>query len=259
MLALQNTPQREIDLGGVDVRSLEVESSTSKFDLAFVLGETEQGLQCALEYNTDLFEPATVARLMGHWQHLLEAIAADPEQHIDNLPLLTQWEHEQLWQWNETTCTFPQSLGLHELWEQQVTRTPDAIALVYADQQVTYLALNQRANQLAHMLQASGIRTEVRVGLSLERSVLLYIGLLAILKAGGVYVPLDPSYPMDRLSYMAEEARLSLLLTQQTLQRQIEFSSLPVLCLDLIFPELVHYPTNDLHLPTQPDQLVYIM
>ena len=216
MFALQNASTATLELPGININSLNIDSTTAKFDLTLFVKETKQGLVASLEYNTNLFSAATITRMLGHFQTLLEGIVANPKQCLSDLPLLTSAERYQLLvEWNETQAEYPKNKCIHELFEEQVEKTPDAIALVFEDEQLTYRELNARANQLAYYLQKLGVESEKLVGICVERSPLMVIGLLGILKAGGAYIPLDPSYPQERLALMLEDAQVSVLLTQQ--------------------------------------------
>ncbi|MCC3433251.1 MAG: amino acid adenylation domain-containing protein, partial [Microcoleus sp. PH2017_04_SCI_O_A] len=168
----------------------------------------------------------------GHFQTLLEGIVSNPEQKISELPLLTEWERQQLVAWNNTATDYPQNACIHQLFEEQVERSPDAIALVFEDQQLTYKELNQRANQLAHYLGKLGVTAEIMVGICVERSLEMVVGLLGILKAGGAYVPLDPAYPPERLALMLEDAQVPVLLTQRRLVESLPKHQARVVCLD---------------------------
>ena len=155
--------------------------------------------------------------MLGHLQVLLEGMAANPHQPLKNLPLLTPAEKQQtLVEWNGTKAEYPQDNCIHQLFEAQVERTPDAVAVVFEDQKLTYRELNERANQLAHYLQQLGVKSEVLVGICVERSLLTIVGILGILKAGGAYVPLDPANPIDRTAFILQDASVSVLLTQKT-------------------------------------------
>jgi aspartate racemase len=214
MFVFQNTPRQPWELPGLSITPLEVHSGTSKFDLTLNLRETSEGVKGGIGYNTDLFEAATIDRMLGHFQILLESIVANPEQHLWDLPLLTADEqHQLLVEWNNTQTNYPNDTCIHQLFEAQVERTPNAIAVVFENEQLTYQQLNHRANQLAHHLQKWGVKPEVTVGICLERSLEMLVALLAILKAGGAYIPLDPTYPQERLAFMLEDSLLSLLLT----------------------------------------------
>lgn len=225
MFVFQDAPLLALDLPGLTLQPLIVDSGIAKFDLTLFLEDTKQGLIGALEYNTDLFDTGTITRMLGHFQTLLEGIAAAPDQCLNDLPLLTAEQHQLMVEWNDTTIDYPQDRCIHELFEAQVEQTPDAVALVFEDQQLTYRQINQRANQLAHYLRrllteakpSLGVESEVLVGICMERSLLMVVGLLGILKAGGAYVPLDPEYPPERLAFMLEDAQVPVLLTQQKL------------------------------------------
>ncbi len=218
MLVLQNTPMQAQELPGLRLQPLEVDSGTVQYDLVLSLREEVDRLSGALEFNTDLFEGDTVERMLGHFKILLQGLVAAPEQSILSVPLLPEAEqHQVLEAWNDTVAEYPRDRCIHQLFEAQVERTPEAIALVFAGEKVTYQQLNRRANQLAHHLRKLSIGPEVLVGVCVDRSIEMVVGLLGILKAGGAYVPLDPSYPAERLAYMLEDSGVQVLLTQQRL------------------------------------------
>jgi amino acid adenylation domain-containing protein len=223
-------PLAEMD--GWRISQLDIDTGTAKFDLNLELDERPSGIIGRIEYNTDLFEASTISRTIGHFQTLLEGIVSNPEQKISELPLLTEWERQQLVAWNNTATDYPQNACIHQLFEEQVERSPDAIALVFEDQQLTYKELNQRANQLAHYLGKLGVTAEVMVGICVERSLEMVVGLLGILKAGGAYVPLDPAYPPERLALMLEDAQVPVLLTQRRLVESLPKHQARVVCLD---------------------------
>ena len=226
MFAFQNTPRQPWELPGLTITPLEVHSGTSKFDLTLALEETSEGIKGEIEYNTDLFEAATITRMVGHFQTLLESIVANPNQHIWDLPFLTAAEqHQLLVEWNNTQIEYPNDTCIHQLFEAQVERTPEAVAVVFENQQLTYQQLNHRANQLAHHLQKLGVKPEVTVGICLERSLEMLVALLAILKAGGAYIPLDPTYPQERFAFMLEDSLLSLLLTTSKIVQNSLYAS----------------------------------
>ena len=182
------------------------------FDLNLEIRESSSCLIANLKYNTDLFESATIERMATHFENLLSAIVENPQQPVGKLPLLSGEERQQLlFEWNDTQSEYPRDKCIHELFEEQVEKNPDAIAVVFEDEQLTYGELNQRANQLAHYLSSLGVKAETLVGICVERSLEIVIGLLGILKAGGAYVPLDPNYPEERLSYMLDDSQVSVL------------------------------------------------
>jgi amino acid adenylation domain-containing protein len=237
---LQNAPMSEVELTGLTVSPLKVESATAKFDLTLAIGNTATGLAGVWEYNTDLFDADTIERMMGHFVTLLEAIVANPQEGIDQLPILTAVEQKQLLiDWNDTRVDYPEDRCIHQLFEEQVVRTPDAVAVVFENEQLTYQQLNCRANQLAHYLQSKDVGTDVLVGLCLERSLEMIVGLLAILKAGGAYLPLDPEYPQERLQFMLEDAQVKVLLTQQRLVDKLQSHQGQFVCLDEICSQFV--------------------
>ena len=192
---------------------MEVETGTSQFDLTLDLEDRPEGLISRFEYSTDLFDEATIARLAGHWQTLLEGIVADPTRRLADLPLLTEKERYQLLvEWNATQAEYPQDQCLHQLFEAQVKRTPEAVAVVFEDQQLTYHELNAHANQLAHHLRDRGVGPETLVALLAERGIPFLISILAVFKAGGAYLPLDPHHPAARLRRVIEQSRCSIAL-----------------------------------------------
>ena len=185
MFVLQNAPGKASQLLGLTETPLQLETETAKFDLSLSLAEKDEELVGSWNYNTDLFDAATIERMMGHFQTLLEGIVANPQQPIDQFPLLTSGERQQLLvEWNDTATEYPQKC-IHQLFEEQVERTPDAVAMVFEEQQLTYRELNNRANQLAHYLQKLRVKPDVLVGMCVERSLEMIVGVLGILKAGG--------------------------------------------------------------------------
>jgi len=222
MFALQNTPSAPARLPGLTLSQVQMHSGTTTFDMTLVMGETPDGLAGAIEYDTDLFNAATIERLAGHFVTLLAGIVADPDVPVARLPLMSEAERQlTLVTWNATEAPFPADSGIHQLFEAQVARTPDAIALIYPGldglrprTELTYAELNARANQLAHYLRSLGAGPETVVALAVERSPEMIIGLLGILKAGAAYLPLDPAYPPDRLAFMLADSGASVVLTQ---------------------------------------------
>ncbi|UCE20065.1 MAG: amino acid adenylation domain-containing protein [Gemmatimonadota bacterium] len=218
MFVLQNATDSALELKDVTLNSLEVDTGTAKFDLALSVIDGAEGLNGILYYNTDLFDAPTINRILKHYENLLEGIVADPEQTVSTLPLLTETERNRiLVEWNDTVTDYPSTSCIHQLFEAQVERTPEAIAVQCEKKQLTYRELNARANQLAHYLQTHGVAPEVLVGICLEPSLDMVVGMLGILKAGGAYVPLDPAYPKERLTFMLSDSGASILLTHKTL------------------------------------------
>jgi amino acid adenylation domain-containing protein len=239
MFILQNTPGQTLELPGLAVSDLEVDNGTAKFDLTLSMVEGAEGLKGTFEINTDLFDEATVTRMAGHFRVLLEGIVADPDQRLSGLPLLTEVErHQLLVEWNETQADYPEDKCIHELFEAQAEQTPEAIAVVFDEEQLTYQELNRRANQLAHHLQGLGVGPEVLVGICMQRSSEMVVGLLAILKAGGAYLPLDPGYPQERLVFMLEDAQVSALLTSSQLSQVLPEHGAHLVCLDVEWEQI---------------------
>ncbi len=233
MFALQNAPRTSLNLPGLTLKSLEVKTNTAKFDLSLFLTNTEEGLRGTFEYNTDLFQPATIARMVEHFQILLAGIVANPQEKLSQLPLLSQQEkHQLLIEWNNTAGNNSPDVLIHQLFEAQVEKTPDAVAVIFENQQLTYRELNQRANKLAHYLQKLGVKPEVLVGICVERSLNMLIGLLAILKAGGAYIPLDPNYPQERLGFILADTQVPVLLTQASRLAALPEHQGQTICLD---------------------------
>ncbi|BDI19846.1 hypothetical protein ANSO36C_56480 [Nostoc cf. commune SO-36] len=232
MFVLQNVPMSQVDLTGLTVNPLLVESASSKFDLTLAMENTAAGLAGVLEYNTDLFDSTTIERMADHFVTLLEAIVANPQERISQLPMLTAVEQQLLIDWNDTGVDYPSDKCIHQLFEEQVEHTPDAVAVVFEEKQLTYAQLNSRANQLAHYLRSLGVKDNTLVGICVERSLEMVVGLLGILKAGGAYVPLDPEYPTERLHFILQDAQVSLLLTQQQLIEKLPPNQPNLVCLD---------------------------
>ena len=222
MFAFHGSSEPSLKLPNIQVRHVPAASEIAKFDLSATVTEANDSLRVSFSYKTDLFNADTIERMLGHYQRLLEGIVDNPEERIDDLPLLTKAEkHQLLEQWNETAAEYSIDKCIHELFEAQVENTPDAIALVFEDQQLTYRELNSRANQLAHYLQKLSVGPHVPVGICLERSIEMVVGLLGILKAGGAYVPLDPDYPKERLAFVLDDSKMSVLLTRERMPKEI--------------------------------------
>ncbi len=216
MLWLQNVPPPNLSLPGLQVESMEVEERTSGFDFGLDLTETPNGLQGICEYDTDIFDAPSMDRLVRHFQTLLVYAIRNPEKQLSSLPLLTPDEQDQvLIKWNQTSHTLPEAQTVPDLFEERVLRIPEQIAAIYRDRNITYQALNSRANQLANHLREKGVRTETVVGVCLDRSIDMLVVVLAILKAGGAYLPLDPSYPLDRLQFMLKDSQADWLITDK--------------------------------------------
>jgi amino acid adenylation domain-containing protein len=258
--ALRNMPLEEMELPGLRLEQLESDLGTAKFDLSLSMEETAEGLRGTLEYATDLFDGSTIERMASHFQVLLEGIATTPERRLSELPLLTAAEREQLLvRWNETDCNYPRDRCLHELFAAQAARTPDAVAVVHEADQLTYGELEARANQLAHHLRALGVGPEVVVGLCVERSLGMVVGLLGILKAGGAYLPLDPAYPAERLAYVMKDAQVQVLVTQADVRGRVPADTATVVELDADWPLIASQPDTAPASGVGPDHLAYVI
>ncbi|WP_026798523.1 non-ribosomal peptide synthetase [Planktothrix prolifica] len=257
---LQNTPRSEIEMTGLKVTDLPLENTTAKFDLTLAMVHTDNALKGVWEYNTDLFDSGTIERLAGHFVNLLAGIVANPQAQISQLPLLTEVEQQQLLiEWNNTQVDYPQIKCIHTLFEEQAERTPDAIAVVFENQQLTYAELNGRANQLAHYLQKLGVKSDTLVGICVERSLEMIVGLLGILKAGGAYLPLDPEYPQERLSFMLEDSQVEVLLTQNKLVKLLAQNQEYIVCLDGDWQNISQANENNLNITITPNNLAYVI
>ncbi|HEY6186081.1 MAG TPA: amino acid adenylation domain-containing protein [Pyrinomonadaceae bacterium] len=225
--------QNEVQKAGFKATPVLWDNGSSRFEMTLALTDMTDGLEVTIEYNTDLFDGETIQRMLGHFACMVEAIIIDPDTRIAHLPLLTDEERRLLLtEWNDVVTSFPRDESIQRLFEEQAERTPDNIAIVFGDEQLTYRELNARANRLAHYLRDLGVGLEVAVGFMLEKSAGMVVSLLAILKAGGVYVPLDPSYPLERLDFMLQDARLSVLITESSLLDNLPAFFGQVVCLD---------------------------
>jgi amino acid adenylation domain-containing protein len=260
MFALQNTPMGELQLPNLSVKVLEPVVQTAKFDLTLSMEERNGQLIGEWEYNTDLFDDSTIERMLENFQVLLSGILADAEQNIWELPLLTESEkHQLLVTWNQNEVNLNNDKCIHRLFEEQVEKTPDAIAVVFENEEITYQELNQRANQIANYLQKLGISANKLVGLCLEPSLARIIGLFGILKAGGVYLPLDPVYPQERLRFMIEDSEVSILLTQEYLADRLLINSLQVVNLDADWQKIEIESINNLESCVTGENLAYVI
>jgi amino acid adenylation domain-containing protein len=258
--SLRNVPTSQIKLPGVTLSSLEIERKTARVDLALDLEEGLEGINGTLEYSQDLFDASTARRIAGHFLTLLESIAANPEQRLSNLPILTKPEQQQLlFEWNNTQSELPKNQCVHGLFEAQTERTPDAIAVVFDGEHLTYRELNRRANQLAHHLKNLGVKPEIPVGILVDRSLEMVVGLLGILKAGGAYVPLDPAYPPERLVFMLEDAEVAVLLTQALLVESLPKHQGRIVCLDTDWEIIERQSEANLISEVKLDNLAYVI
>jgi amino acid adenylation domain-containing protein len=260
MFALQNTPASEMAIEGLTLTPLRIPDAKAKFDLTLEAEEETDGLRLCFEYNSELFRPETISRMLEHFRNLLESIVADPAKRVTELTLLTDSEQDQILnQWNGSRVSFPEDSCIHTLFETQAERTPEKIAVEFQGESLTYRELNQRANQLAHALRNRGVGPDTLVGICLSRSFEMLVGMLGVLKAGGAYVPLDPANPADRLAFMIEDAGLSLVLTQEHLTSEIRVGGAALLCLDRDWSAIAAESDANPTLNVGPSNLAYVI
>ena len=258
--ALQNVPIRRVTLPRLAVGIMETHNGASKFDISLALKEDDEGLKGFFEYSTDLFDEDTITRMIGHYGRLLQRVIENPDNRISELPILTKAEkHQLLVDWNDTKTDYPRETCIYDVFEAQVKRTPDASAVVFQDKQFSYRELNARANQLAHYLRDRGVGPEIPVGICIDRSVEMLVGLLGVLKAGGAYVPLDPNYPKERLAFMLKDIQAPVLLTQQQLIKKLPGYQGQLICIDAD-GEIINKQSEDnpVH-ATTPANLAYVI
>ena len=260
MFVLQSESIPTLELPGLTVSHVQVENVVANFDLTLDAVERNGQLECLVESNVDLFDDDRITRLLGHFENLLEGIVAKPQTRISDLPLLSQSErHQLLVEWNDTRSDYPAHSSVQALFEEQAKATPDATALIFGDETITYGELNRRANQMAHYLIAQGVGSEDRVGICLDRSPALIIAVLGILKAGGAYVPLDPCYPAARLAFMLEDAAVTLLLTEKQLHPSFQYQNAKTICIDQLAAQIEACTETDPQNDSGADSLAYVM
>ncbi|HLC42887.1 MAG TPA: amino acid adenylation domain-containing protein [Methylomirabilota bacterium] len=273
LFTFHDAPMPSLELPELTIDLLEgLNNGSAKFDLNVAMiprseqrvglgaGGEARGVTVVWEYSTDLFDETTVDRMLGHFQTLLESVVANPGQRLSDLPLLTEAERQQqLVEWNNTKTEYPAPGRIHELFEAQVDRTPDAVAVVFGHQSLTYQELNGQANRLARHLRSLGVGPDVLVGICVERSMEMVVGLLGILKAGGAYVPLDPAYPNERLAFIMEDTQASVLLTQQRLIDKLPSHAARVVCLDTDWQIMSRQSDRNLPRYSAPDHPAYII
>ncbi|BBD64374.1 amino acid adenylation domain-containing protein [Nostoc commune NIES-4072] len=248
------------EMPGLALSLLKIETKTAQFDLSLSIEITKERVMASFEYNTDLFDAVTITKMLRHFQNLLSGIAVNPQARLSNFPLLSAADHHELLELSTNKSQIPNSQEcIHQQFEAQVERTPNAVAVVFQNQYLTYRELNQRANQLAHYLKNFGVKPEVLVGICIERSLEMIIGLLGILKAGGAYLPLDPAYPKERLTLMLKDAQVSVLLTTSVqLDTLCEHQS-QAICLDTDWQKIADNSQDNPINQTQPENLAYLI
>jgi amino acid adenylation domain-containing protein len=257
---LQNAPLETMQFKGLPIRRIETETKTSKGDLFFSLAEKSGELRGRMEYSTDLFDAATIGRMLGHYRTLLEAAVANPARPLSELPLLTSGERQQiLVEWNATKSEYPRDRCLHDLFAEVARRNADRVAVVGHDQSLTYGELHARSSQLARYLRKRRVGPGVLVGLCIERSAEMLVALMGILKSGAAYVPLDPNYPKDRIAFIVEDSQTPVLLTQQSLVDLVSRQSAQVIKLDTDWEEIARESAADMVSPTTAESLAYVL
>eukprot|EP00362_Geleiidae_sp_MMETSP1317_P001725 CAMPEP_0201286064 /NCGR_PEP_ID=MMETSP1317-20130820/114215_1 /ASSEMBLY_ACC=CAM_ASM_000770 /TAXON_ID=187299 /ORGANISM="Undescribed Undescribed, Strain Undescribed" /LENGTH=1042 /DNA_ID=CAMNT_0047612527 /DNA_START=351 /DNA_END=3479 /DNA_ORIENTATION=+ len=257
---LVDDAEKRINWGGLEIEVFGMGQEEGFYDLRLEVFETKESLLGELKYNTDLFNSDTITRIAGHFRTLMEEIVANSEQRIRELPLLTKEEkHQIIVEWNDTKADYPKDRCIHQLFEEHVEKDPYAVAVVFEEQKLTYSELNNRANQLAHYLQALGVKLETLVGICMERSLEMIIGLLGILKAGGAYVPLDPQYPKERLSFMMDDTQSPILLTQSKLIGSLPEHKAKVVCLDTSWDTVGKESEKNVNSDVKSDNLAYVI
>ncbi len=251
-------PMPKVD-DGWDLKQMSVDAGAAKFDLDLELDDRPDGIRGRFVYNTDLFDHATIARTLGHWQTLLESAVANPDQPISKIGLMTAAEKEQLAAWNRTQVEYPQGQCIHQLVEAQAERTPSAVAVQQDKQTLTYRELNSRANQLAHSLRKRGVGADVPVGICLQSSPEMMVALLGVLKAGAACLALDPKYPQERLAYMIEDARVAVLIADSRTAENFPNHSAEVIDIDLDWGRIAQESTDNPGVEMTPENLAYLI
>jgi amino acid adenylation domain-containing protein/non-ribosomal peptide synthase protein (TIGR01720 family) len=257
--ALQNASPSDMRLPGLTVTALNVATRQVKYDLMLTAEDRGTTIPCVFEYKADLFRPDTIGRMAEHYQNLLAALVIAPETYIGHAPMLMECQRRQMIEeWNRTEAEYPKDLRVHQLFERQAAKTPDAIAVTFERQSLSYRELDRRANQVAHSLRTLGTGPDVPVGIYIDRSLEMIVGILGVLKAGGAYVPLDPSYPRQRLEFMLRDSKVSVILTEMRLLATLAESGARLICLDdaECFAGL---PQTALARNVEPDNLAYII
>ncbi|MBT6046859.1 MAG: AMP-binding protein, partial [Candidatus Scalindua sp.] len=270
MFTLQNvTEVTDIFFKGIEAKAELFDAGISKFDLTLSLIEFESGLSCDIEYDTSLYELETIRRLSGHYIEILSDIIRTPNREIQELRILTKEENQLLIEWNATEAEYPRDKTLYELFEEQVKKTPDNVAVVFEDKQLTYKELNKRANQLARHIKdkysqryQEELKADALIGVYIERSLEMIIGILGILKAGGAYVPIDPGYPEERLRFMLEDTGSRIILTQGKLLENSTFlleGERELICLDNDWVKIAKLPEENLGKLNRSTDLAYVI
>ncbi len=267
MFVMQNLPVPEFKLPGLSVSGFELDGQTSSYDLSLVIQEAPDGLAVEMEYNTDLFRAETIRRMLGHYHRLLTSVSDTDECKIGDIPLLSQNERESITvEWNQTAVNYPENMTAHQIFESVSADFPDSVAVHYSGnispedpQKVTYSELNRRANQLAHYLRKMGLRPEGTVAICMERSVEMIMAILAVLKAGGAFLPVDPAHPISRREYMMQDSGTAILLTQEKLLGQSVPDVPQIIAVDRDWDKIRRFGGTNPDSPVTPQNLAYII
>src|SRR6185436_6470591 len=260
MFQFQNALPAPLQLNGLTVDKVQTYNEAAKFDLMLMTYEHEGALKCLIEYNSGLFDRATIERMLQHYATLLEAIVVNPDGLVASLPLMSEAERRQVVvEWNKTRAGFPHEQCIHQIFQERARRAPDDVAVIFGEERVTYGELNARANRLAHYLRARDVGPEVRVAICVERSVDMIVGLLGILKAGGAYVPLEPKYPAERMSFILADCQARLLLTQHQLRDVLPVAAVETIYLDAEMPAIMRESAGDPVLLTSAENAAHVI
>ncbi|REJ78556.1 MAG: non-ribosomal peptide synthetase [Acidobacteria bacterium] len=260
MFVFQNSPDAMLDLAGIKGTHLNIDRGISMFDLTLWITDTKTGFEGEWEYCTDLFDEKTVRRMAGHFETLAEAAVKDPEGQVAEMPILTVAEELQiLKEWNDTAVDYPQEDTVHKFFDEQARKTPDADAVVYGNERLSYAELNNRSDKLAHYLRKRGVGRDVPVGLCLDRSLEMVIGILGILKAGGAYLPMDPEYPAERLAFMVQDADVPIILTTAGIAKTLPEGPAKLIRLDADWGRIAENDEQYFPVETDPGALAYVI
>ncbi|MDZ7336583.1 MAG: amino acid adenylation domain-containing protein, partial [candidate division KSB1 bacterium] len=260
MFDLQNASKLPLQLADLKFQVHEIDTETAKFDLLVSLAETDRGLKAIFEYNTNLFQATTIERMAAHFQIILSEIVQNPDQRISQLAILTAAEqHKMIIEWNNGVAELPAIPLIHRLFEQQAEQNSDATAVIFQEQHVSYGQLNERANCLAHYLISLGAGPETIVGICIERSIEMVLAMIAVLKTGAAYLPLDPSYPQERLSFILNDANANFVLTSGSIPLPTENADVRIIRLDEDWPNISHFPVHNPNISVEPENLAYVI
>ena len=256
----QDAPLPVLEMSGLSLTPIEIHNKATRFELILDLVQSPAGIEGCFEYHTDLFDRETMKRMVEHYRILLEGICAYPNKKLSELDMLTADErHQILNEFNARAVAYDRNALIGEWFSQQAEQTPNAVALEFESQQLSYKELNRRANQLARFLNRNGVEPDVRVGVRVGRGLNLVVGLLGVLKAGGAYVPLDPSYPKERLDFMLADSNASVLLTERGLANVYSVPDMQVIYLDQALDTLIEESDESLAIPVEPENLAYLI